>query len=502
MNALKSVGQVARVTRGDGPSRSSERKNLPNVEQLESLLLLSLGCPDISGFVFLDQNGNAALTNNGLFDPGELPIPNAQVELLSSTGTVLATTTTAADGSYSFQGLPNPNGTPVTTTPVTVTFPTNLTNIGNEAAASPIQLFDPTLGTLTSVTISHSSTVNSTINSQNTSQNSSADISALLLASYQIAGLSQPVSGAGQASSGPVTAGPFDPANPSGNQIPPFNLGVSDAPAAVTLTSSADLAFFTASGGRTSITPTFSATGFGSASAPNGNLSTSVTTSATGSVTVSYTFIPHLCIAPGNYILEQNPTPPGVVDGKASENGLVFPNPGSPQMLPITVTDVDLPNNDFGKLVPPNPIPKTCPTPVSVVRFGVHQQQTQLVLTFSGAVDPTQANNPANYYVVSSQGRYIPIKSATFDPATNSVTLIPAQRLNVHYHFDLFVNLPCTSGCGSAVIPFGGKESLGGFTNHQGTFVPVQNAHVVRTDPPTHTLSHVHASASTHKHKH
>ncbi len=476
----------------DEARRPSSRQNHPNIEPLEWRYLLSVGCPVISGYVFLDENSNPALTNNGLLDPGELIIPNAQVVLEDANHNVIETTTTDANGYYQFQKMPNTTGQTTTSTQ-TVTVPSTLTNFSNKALSPNINLFDPSLGTLTSVTISHSVTFNSTVNAQNLSQNSSADITASLSGTYQLNVLNTPYTGALSTSQGPVTSGPYDPSNPDANKIPPFLLSQADAPAAVTLTDAADLAFFTSSAGRTTLTSTLSATGSGTASAPNGNLSTSAVTAAFGSVTITYTYIAKECIQPGQYYLVQTPLVPNVTDGKASENGVVFPNPGSPQTLALAVGTTDLPNNDFGKLTPepppPPPPPPTppptppapCPTVDSLVRYGVHHQQTQLVLTFSGVVDASKASNPANYYVFSSAGQYIPIKSATYDPTTNSVTLIPQRQINVHYHFDLSVMLPCANGCTSVVVPFGGKESLAGFTNHQGQFVSVQNGHIVGT---------------------
>lgn len=122
-----------------------------------------------------------------------------------------------------------------------------------------------------------------------------------------------------------------------------------------------------------------------------------------------------------------------------------------------------------------------CPTVSSIGRIGVHHQQTRLVVTFDGAVNPITAANPANYFVITPSGRKIPIKSADFNPATNSVTLVPAVRLNVHYHFNLSVLLPCpdTQMNETVVVRFGGKGSLIGFHNHHGAFVVVKNGRIV-----------------------
>ena len=53
----------------------------------------------IAGRVYADDN------NNGLIDSGEMLLPGVTVELLNEQGAVIATTTTAADGSYKFEGL-------------------------------------------------------------------------------------------------------------------------------------------------------------------------------------------------------------------------------------------------------------------------------------------------------------------------------------------------------------------------------------------------------------
>ena len=50
----------------------------------------------ISGNVYDDVKGTGALA------PGDLPIPGTTLTLLDSTGAVVATTKTAADGTYSF----------------------------------------------------------------------------------------------------------------------------------------------------------------------------------------------------------------------------------------------------------------------------------------------------------------------------------------------------------------------------------------------------------------
>jgi hypothetical protein len=105
-------------------------------------------------------------------------------------------------------------------------------------------------------------------------------------------------------------------------------------------------------------------------------------------------------------------------------------------------------------------------------------------VTFDGPVDPSEAADPGNYAVITRLGEHIPIESATYDPATNSVTLIPARRLNVHHHFRLSIVLPCPNDVAgeTVIIPFGGRESLIGFMNHHGQFISVKNGRVVRAN--------------------
>jgi uncharacterized repeat protein (TIGR01451 family) len=81
------------------------------------------------------------------------------------------------------------------------------------------------------------------------------------------------------------------------------------------------------------------------------------------------------------------------------------------------------------------------PAVTSVHRFGFHARPTRLVLTFNEPLDPGRAQDPSAYRIVAlggSQGR-IPIQAATYDPATRTVTLRPAHRLNLHHLFRLTV---------------------------------------------------------------
>jgi hypothetical protein len=72
-----------------------------------------------------------------------------------------------------------------------------------------------------------------------------------------------------------------------------------------------------------------------------------------------------------------------------------------------------------------------------VQRFGVHMQPTVLVITFNEALDPASAVNLNNYKIADPAGRAVRIRSAVFDAATNTVTLRPAERVNLHHTYHL-----------------------------------------------------------------
>jgi hypothetical protein len=90
------------------------------------------------------------------------------------------------------------------------------------------------------------------------------------------------------------------------------------------------------------------------------------------------------------------------------------------------------------------------PTVISVKRFGIHMQQTVLVLSFNDGLDPTSAVNLSNYRVIDPAGRSVRIRSAVFDASTNTVTLLPADRINLHHTYRLTVVGTGSSGVRNA----------------------------------------------------
>jgi hypothetical protein len=303
----------------------------------------------------------------------------------------------------------------------TLSVPATLTNFDNlpllqRPSNQPLSLFDPALGTLTSVQVSSQASFTSSIQSQNTSRSSGATITGNLQGAFVLNGLNQTLSGTPSATTTPVTVAPFQAPfvvtfqPPSGVTFPPL---VANNTQTQVLTQPSDLAFYTASPGRTQLTPTLSANATAGASAPNGNLITQVTTTATGTVTVTYTFTPAI------------PVPPNVV---------------------------------------------------KVIHVGVHHQPTQVIITFDSPLDPIAAQNPQNYTILARglDGRFtqpVPISSAVYDLAANTVTLSPVRHLNAFQQYELIVNIPQISiGKNGSVFvtPFGGRADLGPVVDHFG----------------------------------
>jgi len=363
-----------------------KRKTIPSFEPLEAMALLSTGVTMMSGAAeHLAHSRNHRLVRH-VTNPHVLPTDQM-----------------------------NSDQAPVSSPAQAVSIGSTTTNFANEPLSPPLNLFDPSLGTLLSVTVGHTATIQSNVTSQNLSPSSATVITATFSGSYQIDGLNQPISQPTKTlTSQPMPAGPFGSGTDTVT-FPPLLLTDSST---TTFTDPASLAFFTSSSGRSTTTLTMNATAVATASAPNGNLLTTAQSSASAAVNVTYTYLP------------------------------------------------------------------VCPTVAGIGRIGVHHQRTLLVVTFDGLVNPTEAENPRNYSVIRPSGKTIRIKSADYNPATDSVTLRVADRLNVHDHFRLSVVLPCPNEQtgNTVVVPFGGKRSLIGFHNHRGEFVSVQNGKITGFD--------------------
>lgn len=366
------------------------------------------------------------MSRAGLFHP-PVATPDVRAEVIPFTSTSIINHTIKAMAASQ------------STSTQTVTVPDTLTNF-NQPFTPPIGLFDPTLGTLVSVNVTTSSTLTSQIQSANSSTTSTADITAFTNGNFQINGLITPVSGTLTGTSGlPVTAqiyagspAPFQytnvnvPVTTPGFSVP--TNGVIFSPLTVTsnqsfvYTQAADLAFFKATTGRTTITPTLTASASSGASAPNGNLQTQVRTSGSSVVTVTYEYMP-VC-PPVTKLVRFG------IHHQPTQLQLTFGGP-------LNATDAA--NTAYYTVLSPN-------------KYG----------SFTG---PGVTK--------------IPVTSAIYDPNKFTVTLTTATRLNVHHLFQLVINLPCTNG-NPTVIEFGSKTSLGGFYFHGQHFIRGANGKFVR----------------------
>jgi CSLREA domain-containing protein len=88
-------------------------------------------------------------------------------------------------------------------------------------------------------------------------------------------------------------------------------------------------------------------------------------------------------------------------------------------------------------VVAPNGDPP--PTIEAVQRFGIHREPTVVVISFNEALDPTSAVNLNNYKITGPSDRTVPISSVVFNADSNTVTLRPAKRINLHDTYHLTV---------------------------------------------------------------
>ena len=110
---------------------------------------------------------------------------------------------------------------------------------------------------------------------------------------------------------------------------------------------------------------------------------------------------------------------------------------------------------NIGKLVPSAIIAP--PTVVGLQRFGFHAEPTRVVLAFSSPLDPARAQDLRNYRIVGPDGKAVAIASATYDPASGTVTLRPRARLDLHRVYQLTVVGIAPGGVASTSgVPLGG----------------------------------------------
>jgi len=109
------------------------------------------------------------------------------------------------------------------------------------------------------------------------------------------------------------------------------------------------------------------------------------------------------------------------------------------------------------------------PTVGSTERFGFHNQPTSIVLTFTAALDPAQAEDVRNYQIETLGGhgrggdpigQITGVARADYDPASLTVTLYTTARLDIHNVYRLTVDGAAPPGVtGATGIPLDGERN-------------------------------------------
>lgn len=317
------------------PASRGHRSRPPQLEALEDRFLPT--CNVISGYVFYDLN------NNGTREVGEAPIANSPIELRNAQNVVVGTAITDGNGYYQFDHDATINTAPMTLTK-TLTFPETQTNYN---LSGLIGQFDPQLGDLQSIEIINAGAITSGIVAENTSNSSATTINATVGGKLTLNGpngLKVETNIAQNA--GTFNATVYDKVlDFGGTSGRDFGTKTANGSQTIVLTGAAMNPFLGTGSVQVTETAEASSTANG-----GGNLLVGVTSTANAQVTVVYHYIPNNCLKPGTYTLIQTSDPPGFFDGKESRNKTVIPNPPGTSIIPLTLTNVDMPNNDFGEI--------------------------------------------------------------------------------------------------------------------------------------------------------
>jgi hypothetical protein len=81
--------------------------------------------------------------------------------------------------------------------------------------------------------------------------------------------------------------------------------------------------------------------------------------------------------------------------------------------------------------------PSDPPTVISGRRIGIHTHPASILVTFSEAMDAASVQNVKNYVLTAPCGEVIKFASATYDPASLTVTLKPKRHVNFHVNYKL-----------------------------------------------------------------
>jgi uncharacterized repeat protein (TIGR01451 family) len=318
-----------------------------------------LSCAVISGHVYYDAN------NNGLRDPGELPIANNPIELVNAGGVVVGQTTTDQNGFYQFTTDSTISTATQATPAFTLTFPNKKTN---QTQTGVLPQFDSSLGTLTSVDLIINGQITSDIKVENEDP-SAATITGQIAGTLSLSGQDFSTQVTTSTSNKTFNAAAWDGINDfGGTSGTDFGSVTVPGSSTVHLTSSQALADFTGSG-FVNISEVAQAS---SSATGGGNLLAQISSSGGANVSVVYHYTPDNCLRPGHYTIIQTREPSGYLNGRQSQQGVVIPSSGLPDSIPVALTTSNAPNNDFGELLPtadlsivktaaPNPVHTSSP---------------------------------------------------------------------------------------------------------------------------------------------
>jgi hypothetical protein len=331
-----------------GHRRMRPAKAVLRVEMLEDRDVPS--CTVIAGHVFDDAN------NNGLFDAGERPLASVLLQLKNDANVIVDTATTDANGHYLFDTDQTAVAAPTTETK-TVTFGTTKTDW---TQTQGVDQFDPSLGTLTGVEIINDASLASQIKFESL-DGAQATVTGTVAGTVTLTGAGASSLVTDTSADETFQAGAFDGtpdfAGASGHD---FGSKSANASKSITLTNPSDLAAFTGTG-QVSLTETAHAT---SSATGAGNLLTQINSTASAQVRVIYHYTPTKCLQAGNYTIVEATQPPGYMDGKESQNGVVLASTlGTdtihvdviPSVTPLTTPDqptFQSLTNDFAKVKP------------------------------------------------------------------------------------------------------------------------------------------------------
>jgi len=282
-------------------------------------------------------------------DVGEQGIPNSRVQLFTAGGTLVASTSTDANGHYVFSSDATVTTAALSKT-VTLNFPETKTNW---TQSQQLPKFDPSLGTLTSIDIVNQGTINSHIRVENLDQ-MAATIKAQASGTLALSGPGLSFTPLASTQLQPndanqnFQAASYDGATDyTGNSGHDFGTKTASGTQSVTFTDPAVLAQYTGTG---ALTFTEAAAATSGASGP-GNLQSLINSTASAQITVVYHYTANNSLHPGNFIIRQPSEPAGFIDGQeTSGNTTPLPNSVGTDAIPVTLGTTASTNNNFGEI--------------------------------------------------------------------------------------------------------------------------------------------------------